>query len=477
MAQCSICGRKLPGFSFGGRKCEWCLRHEAAQRGDLPDDAPQPVMHAPWELSSSSGIGLTQALVFVNVAVFLAMGALGASVMNPPSQTLVRWGANYGPLTFSGEWWRLISYNFLHSGLLHIGFNMWCLWDLGTLCESLYGTWTFGALYLISGVAGGLASTGINPYRLSVGASGAIFGLAGALIAGYYLGEFSIPRPMIQMRLRSLLTFVAYNIILGFVGATDNFCHLGGLVAGLICGALIARFAPSSEDVSGRIAIVAVAVLVLSGTTVSLERSRSYVLHAQRGNDLLGQNRLDDAISELQAAIRANPKYLPARIGLAEAYYSKEQYPQAEAELKQVLAIQPQNVNAAYSLGFVYLAEHNSQDAKATFAKLLARDSNLPGAHYGLGMALAAGGDDRAAIPEYQTTIKLRPELGGVHYHLGLSEAKLNQYDDAIAAFQQEAQNGDDYDNEIALADAYQAKGMVKEAEEARRRAQGLKGK
>ena len=142
-----------------------------------------------------------------------------------------------------------------------------------------------------------------------------------------------------------------------------------------------------------------------------------------------------------------------------------------------MLAIQPQNVNAAYSLGFVYLAEHNSQDAKATFAKLLARDSNLPGAHYGLGMALAAGGDDRAAIPEYQTTIKLRPELGGVHYHLGLSEAKLNQYDDAIAAFQQEAQNGDDYDNEIALADAYQAKGMVKEADEARQRAQGLKGK
>jgi rhomboid protease GluP len=477
MAQCSICGRKLPGFSFGSRKCVWCQRHEAAQRGELPDDAPQPVMRAPWELTSSGGIGLTQALVFINVAVFVAMGAMGVSVMNPPPQALVRWGANYGPLTFSGEWWRLISYNFLHSGLLHIGFNMWCLWDLGALCESLYGTWTFGALYLISGVAGGLASTGLNPARLSVGASGAIFGLAGALIAGYYLGEFSIPRPMIQMRLRSILTFVAYNIVLGFIGTTDNMCHLGGLVAGLICGALIARVAPSAEDVSGRIAIIALAALALGGTTVSLERSRGYIIHAQRGNDFLGQNRTDDAISELQAAARLNPKYLPARISLAEAYYSKGEYPKAEAELKQALAIQPQSLDAAFSLGFVYLAEHNSQDAKATFARLLTRDPGLAGAHYGLGMALAAEGDDRAAIPEYQMAIKMRPEFGSVHYHLGLAQARLKDYDAAIAAYQQEAQNGDDYDNEIALADAYQAKGMVKQAEEARQRAGELKGK
>lgn len=477
MAQCSICGRKLPGFSFGNRKCVWCQRHEAAQRGELSDDAPLPVMRAPWELSSSSGIGLTQALVFINVAAYLAIGAMGGSVMSPSSQALVRWGANYGPLTWSGDWWRLISYNFLHGGLLHIGFNMWCLWDLGMLCESLYGTWTFGALYFICGVAGGLTSTGINPYRLSVGASGAIFGLAGALIAGYYLGEFTIPRPMIQMRLRSLLLFVAYNIILGFVGATDNLCHLGGLVAGLICGALIARLAPSAEDVTGRIAIIMFAVLALTGTTVSLERSRSYIFHAQRGTEFLSQNQPDDAISELQASERANPNYLPARIALAEAYYSKGQYPQAEAELKQALAMQPENVNAAYRLGFVQLKEHKPQNAKTTFSKLIAQDPNLAGAHYGLGMSHAAEGDDRAAILEYQAAIKLRPEFGGVRYQLGLSQAKLKDYDAAISSFQQEAQNGDDYDNEIALADAYQAKGMVKQAEESRQMAEKLKGK
>jgi membrane associated rhomboid family serine protease/Tfp pilus assembly protein PilF len=456
----------------------WCIRHEAAQRGELPDDAPQPMMPVPWQRTVAGGMGLTQVLVFLNVAVYLAMGISGISISNPPSPALIRWGANYGPLTFSGEWWRLITYNFLHGGLLHIAFNMWCLWDLGALCESLYGTWTFGVLYLISGVAGGLASVGFHPARLSVGASGAIFGLAGALMAGYYFGEFSMPKIMVQARLRSILIFVAYNIVLGGIsGSTDNMCHLGGLVAGVICGALIAKAAPSQNDVSARFAILAVAVLALTGTTAALERSRSYIFHTHRGNELLEQNRADDAISELQTAVRERPTYTPARITLADAYYAKEQYSQAESELKQVLEREPQNDDAAYTLGFVYLAEKKTQQAKDTFAQLVTKDDSLPGAHYGLGMALAAEGDHQAAIVQYKRTISMRPQFEGVHYRLGLSEAKLKQYDNAIDAYQQEQQNGDDYDNEVALADAYQAKGLNAQAQEARKKAERLRGK
>lgn len=298
MANCSVCGRKMPGFSFGKPKCVWCLRHEAAQRGEVLDDIPQPVMPTPWERTATAGgwATFTHALVAINVMVFIAMGASGMSLSNPDPRQLVGWGANFGPLTLSGEWWRLITYNFLHGGFLHIAFNMWCLWDLGALAESLYGTWTFGALYMICGVAGGLMSVGWNPVNLSVGASGAIFGLAGALIAGYYLGEFSIPRPLIQMQLRSLLIFVGYNVIFGlFTGYTDNAAHFGGLLAGLLCGALIARFAPSPQDVFSRIAILGLAVLVLAGTTVALERSRGPMFQRM---GLLSQHHQE--IAELQ---------------------------------------------------------------------------------------------------------------------------------------------------------------------------------
>ena len=94
--------------------------------------------------------------------VFIAMVLASGALRRLPGE-MVHFGANFGPLTLSGDWWRLVTYMFLHGGLLHIAFNMWCLWDLGALCESLYGRWTFAAIYLITGIAGGLASVGGIP--------------------------------------------------------------------------------------------------------------------------------------------------------------------------------------------------------------------------------------------------------------------------------------------------------------------------
>lgn len=477
MANCSSCGRKIP-FSFGKRLCPWCVQHEAQKRGELPDDAPQPVMAPPWQRSGISSISLSHALVGINILVYLAMGIVGGGLFSDPtSQQLIRSGANYGPLTFGGEWWRLLSYAFLHGGFLHIGFNMWCLWSLGGLCESLYGTWTFGSIYLISAVAGGLASVGLHPDRLSVGASGAIFGLAGALIAGFYLGEFTLPRPVIQAQLRSIIFFVGYNIVIGALsGPTDNLCHLGGLLAGLFCGALIARFAPMEGDAPARLAIIGFAVLSLAGITFGLERSRGYVIHVRHGNELLIDQKYDEAIAELQTAVRMRPNYLPARLNLAHAYFSKREYPQAEAQLKRALQLDPENDDASYFLGFCYLAEKNTPEAKQTFSRLIAKNPNLPGAHYGLGLALADEGNQLGAIEEFKITAKLSPEFEGVHYEMGQAQAKLGLYDDAIASFQNEIANTDNYDAEIALAQAYEKKGMRDKAAQAMERAKKLKG-
>src|SRR5690349_17153639 len=141
MANCIRCGRQLPSLTFGKKICQWCVQHEAAQRGELPDDAPQPVITAPWVRRSQSNITLTHVLFGANVAVFLAMALAGGAVMDFDGRVMVHFGANFGPLTLSGDWWRLLTYMFLHGGLMHIAFNMWCLWDLGALCESLYGRW------------------------------------------------------------------------------------------------------------------------------------------------------------------------------------------------------------------------------------------------------------------------------------------------------------------------------------------------
>ncbi len=281
MANCVRCGRQLPGFTFGKRVCQWCVQHEAAQRGELPEDAPQPVIRRPWVNRGESTIGLTQIIFGINAAVFLGMAFSSGSpvaFLNPmqefPPQETIVWGANVGVLTLSGEWWRLLTCVFVHGYLLHIAFNMWCLWNLGELCESLYGRWTDLAVYLVSGAGASLASVMWNPYRPSVGASGAIFGLAGALIAAFKLGEFSVPRAALSGTLRSLLIFVGFNLILGARpgSATDNAAHIGGLIAGLIVGALIALIAPHQEPGPRRVVIFVVLILALAIGAVGTAR-------------------------------------------------------------------------------------------------------------------------------------------------------------------------------------------------------------
>jgi rhomboid protease GluP len=270
MANCIRCGRQLPGLSFGKKICQWCVQHEAAQRGEVPDNAPQTVMPTPWVRRSESTIGLTQVIFGINAAVFLGMALSSSTVMDFPGRELVQWGANLGALTFSGEWWRLLTNVFIHGGLLHIAFNMWCLWNLGQLCESLYGRWTYAAIYLTCGVGASLASAAWHPYVPSVGASGAIFGLAGALIAAFKLGEFSVPRSALSGTLRSLGAFVVYNLIFGAViPGIDNTAHIGGLVTGLIVGALIALIAPRQDQAPRRIAVFLAVTLALAGIAIA----------------------------------------------------------------------------------------------------------------------------------------------------------------------------------------------------------------
>jgi membrane associated rhomboid family serine protease len=277
MANCVRCGRQLPGFTFGKKICQWCVQHEAYQRGEVTDDAPQRVMPTPWVRRSESSIGLTQVIFGINVAVFLGMAIDAVVNTYVPESTImafsiresVKWGANVGALTLSGEWWRLLTNIFVHGGVIHIAFNMWCLWNLGQLCESLYGRWTYAAIYLICGLGASLASAAWHPYIPSVGASGAIFGLAGALITALKLGEFSVPRSALSGTLRSLGAFVVYNLIFGFVlPGVDNTAHIGGLITGLIVGALIALIAPQQEQVPRRVAVFLVVILALAGSAI-----------------------------------------------------------------------------------------------------------------------------------------------------------------------------------------------------------------
>jgi rhomboid protease GluP len=484
MANCIRCGRQLPGLTFGKKICQWCVRHEAAQRGE-EDDAIQPVMAAPW-VQRESSVSLTKVILGANAMLFVAMVIYatiqaGTFSMDFTGQQVVHFGANFGPYTLSGQWWRLLTYMFLHADLWHMAFNLWCLWNLGSLCESLYGSWTTGTVYLITGVAGGLASVGWHPMIPSVGASGAIFGLAGALIASLYLGEFNLPSYVIQSNLKSLLFFAGFNILFGvsaigdLVGIhVDNACHLGGLVSGLILGASIALFAPGHNQPARRAGILVFMVLILGGSAVGVQRWRGGL---QFRSAISEERNIDRMISDLQKKVQQNPQDASAHYSLARAYFTRGQYPEGESELKRVLDLQPQNTRARVDLGAVYLRQQQPKEAQEEFAKLVAQDPNDANAHMGLGMALAGQNNHEAAINEFQTTLRLAPHAEDVYYRMGMSQAQLKKYDDAIASYlKEQGQTGDDPDLENALADAYQAKGMQQQAQDARNKAAQLRG-
>jgi|SRR5579871_885319 len=482
MANCIQCGRKLPGLTLGKKVCQWCVQHEAAQRGEIAEDARQPVMDAPWARRRESGITLTQVLFGACVAVYLAM-ALYSGALDFSNEAVLRFGAIYGPYTLSGQWWRVVTYMFLHGGLMHIAFNMWCLWDLGALSESLYGRWTYAAIYLITGVAGGIASIGWNPGVLTVGASGAIFGLAGALLASFYLGEFSFPSVAIRGTMRSLVFFIGFNIMLGAglnifggdAGRIDNACHIGGLVSGMALGALIAVVAPQRGAPLRRVGVVAIVALAVAGSAYGVERWRGGPFRLERAFSQISRNDPQRAMAQLEALVRAQPNSAPAHLALGQEYFRQEKFPGAEAEFKRTIDLSPRNAWARLELGMVYLNENRPSDAKDEFAKVLAQDPGNTDAHYGMGMVLAADGQHQAAIDQFKSAAT-DSEISGVNYEMGRSYAALKMYGDAIDSYLQEkTRSGDDPDLELALAEAYQADGKSQEAQDARSKAAQLK--
>jgi rhomboid protease GluP len=183
-------------------------------------------------------------LLTLNILIFALMQLepIGRGSPVAESLQLVRWGSNAGPYTLHGQWWRLVTSMFLHGGLLHIAFNMFALWQVGRLVERMFGSARFLALYMIAGVCGSLASVLWNPYVNSVGASGAIFGIIGGLLAFIGRADSGVPATIVKDLRGSLTGFLLFNISAGFIYPhTDNAAHLGGLVGGYLAGHLLAR--------------------------------------------------------------------------------------------------------------------------------------------------------------------------------------------------------------------------------------------
>ncbi|RPH46523.1 MAG: rhomboid family intramembrane serine protease [Burkholderiales bacterium] len=218
---------------------------------------------------------VTPTLIALNLAVWLLNIVSGLSPMSPGARELAMWGGNFLPMTLEQPW-RLLSAMFLHGGIVHLGFNMWALWNTGRLAERFYGNTQLAVIYLVAGLAGSMASlffaarTGV-----SVGASGAIFGVVGCLLAALSTKAGKLPAELAKSMRSSMLTFVALSLVLGFTaGFIDNAAHIGGLAGGYLMGLVMAEKFDADEfrrqGLVRGVAAIAIAVLLLGGVWAML---------------------------------------------------------------------------------------------------------------------------------------------------------------------------------------------------------------
>lgn len=184
---------------------------------------------------------ITYILIALCIIMFILSG------MGIDTITLVKFGANASSLVKSGEIYRLISYMFLHAGIIHIFFNMYSLYIVGPRVEDFFGKWKFLLIYLISGISGGLLSVAMNGDGISVGASGAIFGLFGALL---YFGYNY--RGYIGTIIKSqILPIVIYNLLIGFfIPGIDMWGHIGGLLGGIFTSYMLGTIENKKYNIS-----------------------------------------------------------------------------------------------------------------------------------------------------------------------------------------------------------------------------------
>jgi membrane associated rhomboid family serine protease len=214
---------------------------------------------------------VTLMLVALNVAIFIGM-IFGTGAIDDPS-TLIAWGANVGPRTTHGEWWRLVSANFVHGGPLLLLANLVGLLQLGLLLERLVGHIAFAMVYLAAGVFASLASLVVLPVTVNAGASGAIFGMYGLLLATLFWGVVhQTPATIPRKALGSLAPAAGLFVLASVVAARGGgWVELSGLVTGLTSGLFIARGVSESKPPARRIAAVMSAVMVVAlASTVPL---------------------------------------------------------------------------------------------------------------------------------------------------------------------------------------------------------------
>jgi rhomboid protease GluP len=185
---------------------------------------------------------ITYTIIGINIIAYVFSALFSLDIVDMNMQTLVNMGALYGPLSvLKGEWWRLFTAMFLHGGMTHILMNMFSLYLIGRAMEMYFDTKSYLLIYLFSGLLGGLASLYMHPNSVGIGASGAIFGVFGAL-AGFFMAHRNKIEAHSKAFMKDFTILLGINLVLGLsIPSIDVSAHIGGLLVGMAGGYVISK--------------------------------------------------------------------------------------------------------------------------------------------------------------------------------------------------------------------------------------------
>jgi rhomboid protease GluP len=296
MQRCPQCGREFErnfGASSSSPNCPECEERLA--------QAARPGITTSGQSRVTPSFLITTGLIGLNVLVFVMMVLRGVSPLLPSPQQAIAFGADYGPLTLNGQWWRLVTSMFVHFGIVHIGLNMWCLWNLGRAAEHLMGRASYVLAYFVSGIFASIVSVYWHPMVAGAGASGAIFGMAGVLVSYVYLKKTPSHIKINSKMLGSLGTFIAYNLAFGALPGISNAAHIGGLVMGLVVGAMLPAAGASEDARRARLSFVTVfSAIVLVGSAIAAKKLSKGVSEPATAEHLIAEKKTDEALTQLQ---------------------------------------------------------------------------------------------------------------------------------------------------------------------------------
>jgi membrane associated rhomboid family serine protease/Flp pilus assembly protein TadD len=440
------------------QRCPQCGNQFGRDFGDSSTSPNCPECQAQLTQMSRAGIPasgqtlvtpsflITTILIGLNALVFVIMVLRGVSPFLPSPQQAIAFGADVGRLTLNGQWWRLVTSMFVHFGIVHIGLNMWCLWNLGRAAEQLMGRVSYLLAYFVSGIFASIVSVYWHPMAAGAGASGAIFGMAGVLVSYVYLKKTPSHLQINSRMLGSLGTFIAYNLAFGALPGISNAAHIGGLVMGLAVGAVLPAASASEPARRTRLSLVVIlSAIVLVGSAIAAKRLTTGVSELSSAQHLLAEKKTDEALTQLQQLTAREPEFAPGQELLAKVYLRKGQYPEALAALQKANAADPDNTAYQKELGAVFLQLGKLDEATVFFQHLKEQKPKEAFAHYGFGLVLLAKNQFDSAIPEFRQALALDPKMPGAALTLGQTQLQAGRYADAQATYRSIlAQNPDD---------------------------------